>query len=93
MLRGEAKRLAEIMVRTTVFKQFCKDKEKLEQRAQKLQEELKLDSDNIEKLKELAIETIRNLLSKSKKPLRERSGLSIKIGFWVYCLIKRFTAD
>ena len=55
MLRGEAKRLAEIMVRTTVFKQFCKDKEKLEQRAQKLQEELRLDSDNIEKLKELAI--------------------------------------
>ena len=55
MLRGEAKRLAEMMVRTTVFKQFCKDKEMLEQRAQKLQEELKADSNDIEKLKELAI--------------------------------------
>jgi len=42
MLRGEAKRLAEIMVRTTVFKQFCKDKEKLEQRAQKASGRIKI---------------------------------------------------
>ncbi len=55
------------MVRTTVFKQFCKDKEKLEQRAQKLQEELKLDAENIDKLKELA--TIYHYIKEDEKAI------------------------
>ena len=43
------------MVRTTVFKQFCKDSEKLTERVVKLEEELKQNENNVEKLKELAI--------------------------------------
>jgi len=43
------------MVRTTVFKQFCKDKEKLTERVVKLEAELEQNENNIEKLKELAI--------------------------------------
>ena len=43
------------MVRTTVFKQFCKEKDKLQDRIGKLEESLKKDENNVEKLKELAI--------------------------------------
>lgn len=43
------------MVRTTVFQQFCKEIGKLQERILKLEEELKLDENNIEKLKELAV--------------------------------------
>lgn len=43
------------MVRTTVFKQFCKDKEKLTERVVKLEAELVQNENNVEKLKELAI--------------------------------------
>lgn len=43
------------MVRTTVFKQFCKEKDKLQDRIGKLEESLEKDENNVEKLKELAI--------------------------------------
>lgn len=43
------------MVRTTVFKQFCKDIDKLQERALKLEGELESNGNNVEKLKELAV--------------------------------------
>ena len=43
------------MVRTTVFKQFCKKNDKLEERIECLKKDLENDPENISKLKELAV--------------------------------------
>lgn len=67
-MRGEAKQLATAMVRTTVFKQFCKEKEKLQDRVVRLEEDLKVDENNIEKLKELA--TICHYIREDQKAIK-----------------------